>query len=53
MTLVDDLVDINSHAKIISKFFYKKLIDRCKASSIQSRDVREIFTKLNLMILRL
>jgi len=44
-TFVDDLVDINSCQNHI-KILYKKLIDRCKASSIQSRDVREIFIKI-------
>ena len=44
-TFIDDLIDINSCQNHI-KILYKKLIDRCKASSIQSRDVREIFIKI-------
>ena len=44
-TFIDDLVDINSCQNHI-KILYKKLIDRCKASSIQSSDVKEIFIKI-------
>lgn len=44
-TFIDDLVDINSCQNHI-KILYKKLIDRCKASSIRSSDVKEIFIKI-------
>ena len=44
-TFIDDLVDINSCQNHI-KILYKKLINRCKASSIRSSDVKEIFIKI-------